>query len=276
MNEINSTKHGVSPREFVNRIMIYPFLIPHIVAYFLTHRTWVLDQFYVIRSTLNGPSLNGGLKLALTGNSKVLFPVSEDANFDDVFIRNVYYPFHAERNDIIFDVGAHMGFFTVKNAKNVKRVLSFEPDPFNFGFLKNNIKQNALKNVDCFNIGLGDKDECLYLKMAYGHGRSSISKEETGISVPVKTIDSLTDELMVAPTVIKIDTEGYEMPILKGAIRTMERYSPTLVIAAYHYPGEIDEVTNFLRDRGYSGYIYSVPLVLQTEFEKYVYAYKKS
>ena len=62
-----------------------------------------------------------------------------------------------EPNDIVFDVGAHMGFFTLKVAKHVKEVIAFEPDPYNLHYLLFNVKLNKLTNVRVFRLALGEK-----------------------------------------------------------------------------------------------------------------------
>jgi hypothetical protein len=46
---------------------------------------------------------------------------------------------------------------------------------------------------------------------------------------------------------IKIDVEGAELSILKGAEKTIDQFRPSLTIAAYHYPGEVDEICTLLK-----------------------------
>jgi len=52
--------------------------------------------------------------------------------------------------------------------------------------------------------------------------------------------------------VIKIDVEGAEILVLKGAEKTLKT-NPNIkiIVASYHYPSEIEEVTNFLNERGF-------------------------
>lgn len=66
----------------------------------------------------------------------------------DVWIEQVYDRFYCPRNDdVVIDVGAHVGLFTLKVAKKVKKVVAIEPHPLNYRFLIANITLNGLKNV---------------------------------------------------------------------------------------------------------------------------------
>jgi len=61
---------------------------------------------------------------------------------------------------VIADIGADVGFYTIKMASNVGpsgRILAFEPDAFSFGLLQSRIKRAGVNNVEPFQLALGDK-----------------------------------------------------------------------------------------------------------------------
>jgi len=264
---------GIGLRCVLHRILTYPFLLPIAVAYNLNKDSRFLDLFYTIRSIPHGIPYNGGLRLANYGKKRFIFPCKEDPNFDDVFLRNVYYPYKPQKKDIVVDVGAHMGFFTVKVASHVSKVVSIEPDPYNFKFLSKNIAYNSLKNVAAFNYALGDRDCIVSLKRSYGHGRTTLVEiSENRQYIKMKRLDTLIKEERISPSFIKIDTEGYEMRILEGAKFTLASCNSKLLIAAYHYENEWKEVSEFLLQNGFRCFIYQVPLTLQMMKETYIYA----
>lgn len=256
----------------IHRVITYPLLTPAILGYMLTRDSRCLDVFYSIRSMFHGIPLRNGLRMARCKGMSIIFPSLEDPSFDDVWLREVYYPYLPGREDVVFDVGAHMGFFTVKIAGYVKEVIALEPDPYNFRFLLTNIKHNELSNVKTFNYALGDRDCDVFLKRGYGYGRTRTTESNTGYKVRMKTLDTLVKELGTTPDVIKVDVEGYEIKVLHGAKYTLTRFKPKLIIAAYHYPAESKDIVKYLSELGFRCFIYYVPLVLQKAKETYVYA----
>jgi len=266
----------------IHRVITYPLLMPAILGYKLTKNQRCLDVFYCgldlygcvsgsIRSMFHGiPKRN--LRIARYKGMSIIFPSREDPSFDDVWLREVYYPYLPRHEDIVFDVGAHMGFFTLKVAKQVKEVIAFEPDPQNFKFLLSNIKYNDLSNVKPFNQALGDKDCDVFLKRGYGYGRTRTTESNTGYNVKMKTLDTVVKELGIIPDVIKIDVEGSEIKVLDGAKSTLTRYKPQLIIASYHYSDEWKDIAKILAGIGISCYVYEVPLALQKAREIYVYS----
>ena len=131
---------------------------------------------------------------------------------------------------IIFDVGANVGEYTniiINNFPKAK-IFSFEPHPATFSVLSS---KNFTKNVKLYNIAIGEKEETLSLfnraddtedsTFASLH-REAISeilkKEVVEIKVPVNTLDNIVDdEKLNRIDFLKIDTEGNELAVLKGA-----------------------------------------------------------
>jgi FkbM family methyltransferase len=169
------------------------------------------------------------------------------------------------------DIGANIGYYTILMAKLGAWVHSFEPEPFNYKVLKDNIAANDLwSKVSLYNNAVSSSIHQVNFYEArvgqeninYGMGRMYKSKwcKQEPIIVDTVTIDSL--EFHEPPTFIKMDAEGWEYFILLGGIQTITLHKPTMLIE-FHPPTlkeaetNPEDVYNFLRDRGYK--IYLVP-----------------
>jgi FkbM family methyltransferase len=182
----------------------------------------------------------------------VIVPIQEIGILDEV--KNVY--LKPELNDVVIDAGAHYGFYSLLASKFVGSkglVLSFEPAPQNYRRLLMNIRINNACNVKAFKMALGDINGNAKLFLSKASGTHSImprlSKEyENTIYVKMRKIDSIVQELGIEKIdLIKIDTEGAELMILKGARQTLTRFKPKLTIATYHAPNEAREIAYWLK-----------------------------
>lgn len=218
------------------------------LLYFVAqNKKTVLDAFYWLRGIPHG-YLIGHLRIASYAGLKITFPFIEDPAFDDVWLRDVYQEYIPKRDDVVVDVGAHMGFFTLKVANEVKMVIAVEPDPANFRFLLQNVGFNKLTDkVILRNAALGKQDGRIFLdRTAYGFGRSRSTTKETPYSSEMRTLTGLLSESNLGiVSLIKIDTEGFELDVLEGSVETLHQYKPDLIIAAYHFPQESELVSDF-------------------------------
>jgi FkbM family methyltransferase len=133
----------------------------------------------------------------------------------------------------VVDVGANVGLHSVRFAQQFKEVVSFEPTLVNFSCLKNNC--STFNNVRLENCGLGetegttiisipkDNDNCGAFSIVDFKDYPSELIQET---ITVKTLDSFK----LSPNLIKIDTQGFEMDVLRGAVDTISQYKPTFLI----------------------------------------------
>lgn len=156
--------------------------------------------------------------------------------------------------DVVFDIGAHIGYFTVLMSQAVGdsgRVFAFEPRPLNQRFLRRHISVNGCTNVEVLNVSVGDRSGPARLETRTGTGTGHVSA--TGnIEVAMVSVDSLVDSgRLPAPTFLKIDVEGGEMAVLQGALHTLERHRPRMVLATHG--DEIDQrCREFLTPLGYT------------------------
>jgi FkbM family methyltransferase len=122
--------------------------------------------------------------------------------------------------DLFIDIGANVGTYTVLAAKVVDaRVIAIEPVPATFDRLRDNIQINRLHSVvRAENVAVGAANSVLSMTAdhdAMNHVAPDGETAGTLIEVPVKRLDDLLGN--ETPTMIKIDVEGYETEVIRGA-----------------------------------------------------------
>lgn len=182
--------------------------------------------------------------------------------FREVCVDDDYNISQIKKGMVIVDAGAHIGTFTLLASKMVGeqgKVIAIEPQQDSFLQLTKNLEINKIKNVIPINIGLSDfnghKDffvdkESACSSFILNPDRQIISKP----SIKVKTLDSVLQEININKVdFFKIDTEGAELEILKGAKQTIIKNPEIkMVIASYHYPKEKEEVFQYLKSLKFS------------------------
>ena len=135
---------------------------------------------------------------------------------------------------VVYDIGANTGYYGILSAtKFGAQVHSFEPIPENISCINESARINgASDKVTAHTIALGSQQDVLELSLA-GSG-STLTKKFLGntsavptLKVAVETLDSFN---LPAPHFIKIDVEGYEWEVLKGARETITKYKPICFI----------------------------------------------
>jgi FkbM family methyltransferase len=160
------------------------------------------------------------------------------------------------------DAGANIGAYTLPASRLVGpagRVIAFEAHPLTFALLKRNVEENRLSNVTVENRALGDTAGTLRLSFtAANPGETHVAgADEGGVAVPVTTLDeALSRAGTGAVDYLKIDVEGFELPVLRGALRTL-RESPGIIVQtelqerhAERYGTTIGDVASLLFGEG--------------------------
>jgi FkbM family methyltransferase len=142
------------------------------------------------------------------------------------------------RGDVFFDIGANTGLFAIDFGYRHDDVYcyAFEAQPAQSNVIVNSIRLNKLKNAECISCLLGAQDGLgkLYLTSHSIHA-SIVPREShyTEIQLPMRAIDSLSREGTIKdPDIVKIDVEGSELNVLKGAAETFARASPSIIFEA--------------------------------------------
>lgn len=162
---------------------------------------------------------------------------------DDVYL----YLKETKNKRIAVQAGGNVGMFPKRLAHSFDHVYTFEPDALNFQCLKLNCTEN---NITCENAALGDVDGFISIKKVDDNCGANFVDGEGDI--PVKTIDGLNLDFC---DLIQLDIEGYEMKALHGAVKTIEKFHPVIVIEenglSVRYGVENGDVGEWLKKFGY-------------------------
>jgi FkbM family methyltransferase len=176
------------------------------------------------------------------------------------------------KGGVFLDVGAHIGYFSLKAAKEVGpagRVVSFEPNPETAARLRRNVAANALTQVTVQEIAATGEEQELefFAAPTVNTGASSLVEHNAEYSADAaprnfrvrgRRIDNVVRELNLGRVdVMKIDVEGAELLVLRGAEETLRRHHPRIVMETVpHHLQEFgttpEEVAKFLRGAGYT------------------------
>lgn len=170
----------------------------------------------------------------------------------------------------VIDVGANLGLYTLLAAKRLAArgtVISFEASPIEYEKLKWTVKRNSLTNVVSVLSAVSDRDgETVIFQSTSGAGalnRVDRPGKETGdwrvATVPMTSIDTW---LRVNPhepiDLLKVDVEGHELPVLRGARQLLARDWPAVMIeindARASEVSDPAKIWQFVRDAGYDWY----------------------
>lgn len=189
-------------------------------------------------------------------------PKSESG--EDKVMRNF-----VKTGDVVFDIGAHLGFYTLllsKQAGEKGKVFAFEPNPELLPSLRLTIK--PLANVELLSIALSDRKGEIDLFVPEDASMASLSDWTGGIAGNVQTVkcemhrlDDLLDEgKLLAPQFIKCDVEGAELSIFQGAAKHLDRVDAPVILfevnplAAAAFGKETTDYFDFLESLKHPGY----------------------
>ena len=197
---------------------------------------------------------------------RYLLPVNQfDASvfYSRYGLERVRYIERLSEGDII-DAGGYVGDTALLFSPLTNRnVYVFEAAPDNFAIAKQTVSLNNLQNVVCENhalgaengimpFSLGERDSCNTLIERPGYVYTD------KIDVSVITLDEYVKRNGLKVSAIKIDVEGGEQLVLQGALNTIRRDRPLLLISIYHKASDFFDIKPMIEDLqlGYSFQIY--------------------
>jgi len=151
--------------------------------------------------------------------------------FDPESIRVVRALVHT--GDTVVDVGANIGWFTLHLAEQVGptgSVLAFEPAPPAVARLREHVRRNDLSQVEVIPLALGERTEGpRHMRIQSSYRLDGIDSDQEA-EVATTTLDDYLQHHPVSRLqFIKIDTDGMEIAVLRGAEGTLRRYRPSLL-----------------------------------------------
>jgi FkbM family methyltransferase len=230
------------------------------------------DRLYIKRGLDFGDFWNKFFKYLRRNNRKLLkFKMSKYGfefycrnNKDDFKVMTIHEDDIIERflpkdGDTVVDIGAHIGLYTIISSKRVGfngKVIAIEAHPENFEILNRNIQLNQLTNVIALNYAAYSEEE--RLKLYLPSGESGFTKyntimpkfakrDEKFVEVTANTLDKLLQSNGIsAVNWIKIDVEGAEFEVLKGAHNVLSDNKDIAILielhgSPYEYRPKIEE-----------------------------------
>lgn len=127
---------------------------------------------------------------------------------------------HVQHRKVFVDIGGHVGLWSMQAEDDFESIIAFEPHPIHAELYRLNVSHATLH--EC---ALGDDDRSISLST--GNGSSGDTWVSGPGSIPMKKLDDFQIERI---DLLKIDTEGYELPIVRGARDTLLRCKPVVVV----------------------------------------------
>jgi FkbM family methyltransferase len=150
---------------------------------------------------------------------------------------------HVRTKGVCVQAGGHVGMFPRQLSKHFAFVFSFEAVPETYECLKLNTE--SYPNIITTNAALGPREGTL--KLATRRSGRSRADADGDVEVRQTTIDALA---LPRCDLIYLDIEGYELPALFGAVETIEKYRPVVVVEVLK--GEEEKVQRWADDNKYN------------------------
>jgi FkbM family methyltransferase len=147
----------------------------------------------------------------------------------------------------VWDVGAHRGLFSLMCARNgAERVLAIEPSAANLGALREHLTANAAwgRRIEILHAAISDRDGDIEFVVnsdgavcqirADGVAQYDQGPSAFHVTVPSWTLDSLLGRRISPPVLVKIDVEGAEALVLRGAARLLSEHRPAILMEVHN------------------------------------------
>ncbi|TFE66592.1 FkbM family methyltransferase [Methylacidiphilum caldifontis] len=127
---------------------------------------------------------------------------------------------------VVFDIGAHCGFYTLAFSRlvgNQGKVFSFEPNPYNLVFLSRHLTMNHISNTVILPLAVSKEKGLMFFDFGHNTAQGFLTHKKGIYLSPVVSLDKFVfDHLLPFPDLVKIDVEGNESNVLAGFLKTLE------------------------------------------------------
>lgn len=154
----------------------------------------------------------------------------------------------------VIDAGAYIGDSSIlfeHELHSIQAIYAFEPAKSTYKTLQQTIELNSSQKIIPVNLALGDRISSSSL-VGIGMGMTLAVNNDTRWkfnkeTVNVTTLDKFVEDNNITVGLIKTDLEGFEQSFLKGAINTIKKFRPTLMISIYHSAQDFFEIKNQIK-----------------------------
>lgn len=165
-------------------------------------------------------------------------------------------PEYADGKDII-DAGAYIGDSALvfdRYFSKCRRIYAFEPDAGSYALMEKTIAMNKKSNIIPVAMGLGDSNSEGELT-SHGMGSNLLDRRfgqepKNDRTIRIVRLDDYAKQNNIVTGVIKTDLEGFEMHFLRGALETIKKDRPILVLSIYHSADDFFGIKPFIEDLG--------------------------
>jgi FkbM family methyltransferase len=186
----------------------------------LKNAAWLWNALRPIYDRIIRISAHAGLERVINGTDRVLV-LPELRGISESYEPEVWRHVMAQLqpDDTFVDVGAFFGLYAIAAARRVGRagqVFAFEPVPSSFDILKKHIALNAVQDVvEAHSCAVGDHDGTASFASEHSCQSHILPDGSDSMKVPIRSLDSVLKDRRAE--IIKIDVEGFEEQVLKGA-----------------------------------------------------------
>lgn len=199
------------------------------------------DRKFPTYRTIDHPGYRAKLKCFANPTDIVCATILDGRIWEKNLFERGFRP-HIRPGTTVLDCGAYVGSHTLlmSQVDPSVQVLAFEMMPEHYKLVQDNIRLNRLSNVLAFHCALSDHNgkvripEVDYQKteqVNYGGTRlADAAKTESDVFVPCMTLDAFLPWITQPLSFVKMDVEGHELAVLRGAMQLCNLYRPVIAV----------------------------------------------
>jgi len=161
---------------------------------------------------------------------------------------------HVAPGSVVFDVGANVGFLSLLAARlagPAGRVIAFEPAPAAVGYLRRHVALNRAHNIEIIAVAVADENGRARFSSA-GPVEMGHLADDGQLEVETASLDTLVETgIIPPPDIVKIDVEGAELGVLRGAQAILRARRPVVVLSTHGLESH-EASCSLLRSLGYA------------------------
>src|SRR5437879_5587849 len=146
--------------------------------------------------------------------------------------------------DVAVDIGAHVGAYALRLARNFRLVYAFEPNPVIFRVLQRNIRENRIRNIKPEEIAISDAPgrRMMHVSPRFLSASTLANRHYDDLQLDqamfphCESLDSYLENKTGRVGFVKVDVENHELAVLKGMERTVMKHHPVISVEVHQAP----------------------------------------